>query len=210
MFKDRFKKFDGVHIPDIIEYLKVYIEKDPTVTISVGCDSVQMRRRTVYAVTIMLYDVDIKNGAHVVFFRESHNKIRDNNERLFKEAQYLHDIGTFLDEELSKFYIRKDLTDFEKKRYKYHLLKCNGEYSHVPSHLEEGVIKNLVLEPEQIPTKLVDLHVDFNPNEGKNGKNKSNTAYKSFTPWLRGLGFRTWAKSLAHASTSAADLLLKK
>ena len=209
MFKDRFKKFGGEFIPDIIQYLKDYIEKDPTVTISVGCDSVQMRRRTVYAVTIMLYDKDIKNGAHVVFFRESQTKIRDNNERLFKEAQYLHDLGTYLDEELSHFYKRSDLNDFEKNRYKYHLAKCNGEYGHVPSHLEEGVIKNLVLEPEQIPTKLVDLHVDFNPHEGKSGKNKSNTAYRSFVPWLRGLGFRTWAKPLAYASTSAADLLLK-
>ena len=210
MFKDKFKKFGGQYIPDIVEYLREYLDKDPTVTISVGCDSVQMRRRTVYAITIMLYNTDIKRGAHVVFYRESQTKIRDNNERLFKEAQYLHDLGTYLDEELSKFYKRSDLTEYEKRRYKYHLAKCNGEYDHVPSHQEEGVIKNLTLLPsDQMDWRLVDLHVDFNPSEGKSGKNKSNTAYRSYVPWLRGLGFRTWAKPLAYASTSAADLLLK-
>jgi predicted RNase H-related nuclease YkuK (DUF458 family) len=108
MFKNRFKKFGGDYIPDIIEYLKEYVDKDPTVTISVGCDSVQKRRRTVYAITIMLYNTDIKRGAHVVFFRESCTKIRDNQERLYKEAQYLHDVGTYLDNELSSWYKRED------------------------------------------------------------------------------------------------------
>lgn len=209
-YKDRFKKFGGDYIPDIIEYLKNYLEKDPTATISVGCDSVQMRRRTVYAITVMMYNTDVRRGAHVVFFRESQTKIRDNNERLFKEAQYLHDVGTYLHEELSKFYSRQDLTPYEKRRYKYHILKCNGEYSHVPSHQEEGVIKNLTLLPsDEMDWKLVDLHMDFNPFEGVSGKNKSNSAYKSYSPWLRGLAFRTWGKPLAFASTSAADLLLK-
>ena len=146
MFKNRFKRFGGDYIPDIIQYLKEYIQKDPGVTISVGCDSIQKRRRTVYAITIMMYNGDLKHGAHVVFFRESCPKIRDNNERLFKEAQYLHDVGTYLHDELSQFYVRQDLTPFEKRRYKYHLLKCNGEYAHVPSHQEEGVIKNLTHE----------------------------------------------------------------
>ena len=61
--------------------------------------------------------------------------------------------------------------------------------------------------------KLVDIHVDFNPFEGKMNergvaKNKSYIAYKSFTPWLKGLGFRVWSKPMSPASSSAADLLL--
>ena len=215
MYKNRFKRFGGEYIPDIIEYLREYVEKDPTVTITVGCDSIQKRRRTVYAITIMLYNTDIKRGAHVVFFRESCNKIRDNQERLYKEAQYLHDVGTYLDTELSSWYKREDLTDSERKRYKYHLLKCAGEYKNVQSHHEDDVMKNLFLTPaDMMDFKLVDLHVDFNPVEGSINekgisKNRSYVAYKSFAPWLRGLGFRTWAKPLAHASTSAADLLLQ-
>lgn len=215
MYKNRFKRFGGDYIPDIIEYIKDYIKNDPTATVTVGCDSIQKRRRTTYAITLMLYNTDIRNGAHVVFFRESCPKIRDNQERLFKEAQYLHDIGSYLDKELSEFYVRKDLTELEMKRYKYHLLKCAGEYSHVPSHQEEAVMRNLILLPEdKLEPRLVDLHVDFNPVEGtinERGvsKNRSYTAYKSYVPWLRGMGFRTWAKPTAYAATSAADLLLK-
>lgn len=215
MFKNRFKKFGGDYIPDIIEYLKEYIQKDPGVTISIGCDSIQKRRRTVYAVTIMMYNTDLRRGAHVVFFRESCPKIRDNNERLFREAQYLHDLGVYLDDELSQFYQRTDLCDREKKRYKYHLLKCAGEYSHVPLHQEEAVMNALFLTPaDMIDFRTIDIHVDFNPFEGtlnEKGimKNKSYAAYKSYAPWLRGMGFRTWAKPMAFAATSAADLLLQ-
>ena len=210
MFRDRFKKFGGQFIPDIIEYLKEQLEIDPGMTISVGCDSIQLRRRTIYAITIMMYNSEVKKGAHVVFFRDSCPKIRENQERLYKEALYLHDLGTFLDENLSPFYKRSDLNDIERKRYKYHLAKCNNEYAHVPNHQEEGVIKNLLMTPaDNIEFKLVDLHVDFNPFEGTSGKNKSYVAYKSFVPWLRGLGFRVWAKPSSSASSSAADFLLK-
>lgn len=209
-YKDKFKKFGGSYIPDIIEYLKGYIEKEPGVTISVGCDSIQVRRKTIYAITIMLYSQDIKNGAHVVFFRESCSKIRDIQMRLYKEAEYLHEVGEFINSELDKFYKRSDLSDFEKKRYKYHILKSNGEYKNVELHQEESVIKNLILtESDNMEFKNIDLHVDFNPFEGDRGhRNKSNIAYKNYVPWLRGLGYRVWAKPSSAAASSAADLLL--
>ena len=215
MYKSKFKKFGGDYIPDIVQYIKEYLEIDQTATITVGCDSIQKRRRTVYAVTVMMYNTDLKNGAHVVFFRESCDKIRDNQERLYKEAQYLNDVGVYLDKELSEFYTREDLTEVERKRYKYHLARCNHEYSHVPIHQEEGVTNALVLTPaDRMEFRLVDLHVDFNPSEGtKNergvSKNKSYIAYKSYVPWLSGMGFRTWAKPLAFGATTAADLLLQ-
>lgn len=211
----KFKKFGGEYVEDIIEYLKLYLNEKPNVTIAVGCDSIQKRRRTMYAVTIMLYDVDIKNGAHVLFFRKSEPKIRDNNERLYNEAKYLYDVGTFLDENLAQFYNRKDLTEREQKRYKYHLLRCNGEYDYIDKHREEAFINRLtLLDSDKRDFKLVDLHVDFNPIEerysrGQIAKNKSFSAYKSFVPWLRGMGFRVWSKPEAVASSSAADLLLK-
>jgi predicted RNase H-related nuclease YkuK (DUF458 family) len=214
-FKSSFKKFGGEHISDIIEYLKDYLLKSPTATITVGCDSIQKRRRTVYAITIMMYNTDLRNGTHVIFFRESCDKIRDNQERLYKEAQYLHDVGVYLDEELSNFYEREDLTEIERKRYKFHLAKCNHEYYHVPNHLEEGVMNGMSLAPaDRMDFRLVDIHIDFNPNEGtKNergvSKNKSYIAYKSYVPWLRAMGFRTWAKPSSYASTKAADLLLQ-
>jgi predicted RNase H-related nuclease YkuK (DUF458 family) len=216
MFTNKFKQFGGTYIPDIIEYLKDYIQKDPGCTISVGCDSIQKRRRTVYACTLMMYNTDVKNGAHVVFFRESVTKIRDNFERLHKEAQYCLDIANFLDQNLSNFYIRKDLSELELKRYKYHLLRCAGEYKHIEVQNETTFIKNLPLSDfERNPQfKLVDIHLDFNPDEGiKNdrgvAKNKSSVAYKAYAPWIRGLGYRVFAKPLAWCASSAADLLLQ-
>ena len=215
MYKDRFKKFGGDYIPDIIQYLVDAEKKDPGLTITVGCDSIQARRKTIYAITVMMYNTDIKNGAHVVFFRENCPKIRENDERLYKEAQYVHDVATYLHDNLEGIYERKDLTDFNRKKYKFHLLRCNGEYEHVQPHREEAFINRLTLSDEdKMEFKLVDIHVDFNPKSGTpNGrgmtKNKSYAAYKAYSPWLRGLGFRMWAKPDSPASSSAADLLLK-
>jgi predicted RNase H-related nuclease YkuK (DUF458 family) len=216
MFRNKFKRFGGEYIPDIVEYIKDYIKNDPSATITVGCDSIQKRKRTIYACTIMMYNKDIRNGAHVVFFRENHLKIKDNHERLHKEAQYVHDIATFLDNELSGHYVRKDLTQDERKRYKFHLQRCEGENGHLLPHQEDAFLKRMSLtEYESINQyRLIDIHVDFNPNEGSINekgvyKNKSYVAYRSYVPWLRGLNFRVFAKPLGYASTSAADLLLQ-
>ena len=76
-------------------------------------------------------------------------------------------------------------------------------------------MRNLILtHADKLTPRLVDLHVDFNPFEGNINekgvrKHKSYAAYKAYAPWLRGMGFRTWAKPMAFAATSAADLLLK-
>ena len=213
--RNRFKKFGGEFIPDIVEYIKDYVKLDPSVTISLGCDSIQRRRKTIYAITLMMYNTDVRNGAHVVFFRENVPKVRDNFERLQKEAQYVHDIGEFLNSELTKHFRRNDLSIMERKRYKFHIDKCNGHYPHV-CHTEDVVIKNISLTEHEknLEYKVIDLHLDFNPVEGKVdsrgfAKNKSNMSYKACVPWLRGLGYRVWVKPNAHASTSAADLLLQ-
>ncbi len=214
--KNKFKKFGGDFIPDVVEYLKGYIKENDTVTISVGCDSIQRRRKTVYAITVKLYKHDIKNGAHVIFFRENINKVRNHLDRLQKEAEYAMELADLLNEELKPFYNRKDLTDFQRKKYKFHLLKCEGQYTHVPPHVEDNFIKNLTLLPseKEIEYKLVDIHLDYNPNEGhidKKGmaKNKSNMSYKTMVPWIRSLGYRVWVKPYAFAASSAADLLLQ-
>jgi len=216
MYRNKFKQFGGAFISDIVEYLKNYVNKDPGCTITVGCDSIQKRRRTVYACTIMMYNTDIRNGAHVVFFRESVPKIRDHFERLHKEAQYCLDVAEFLNVELSSFYQRQDLKQLELQKYKYHLLRCNGEYANVEIQNESNLIKNLPLsEFEKTGQyKLVDIHLDFNPQEGlKNergvARNKSFMAYKAYAPWLRGLGFRVFVKPLACGASTAADLLLQ-
>lgn len=214
MYKSRFKKFGGEQIPDVIEYIREIMEREPGSVVSVGCDSIQVRRRTIYAVTVMIYDTEVKKGAHVVFFRESCPKIRETQERLYKEAQFLHDVGTWINDELEKVGVTRNLPELEKRKYKYHLLKSAGEYANVELHNEEAVVRNLVMtDGDLIDTKVIDLHADFNPFESsqyeKGHRNKSFIAYKSYIPWLRGLGYRVWCKPMGHASTSAADLLLK-
>ena len=214
MYKSKFKKFGGEQIPDVVEYIKEIMEREPGSVVSVGCDSIQVRRRTIYAVTVMIYDTEVKKGAHVVFFRESCPKIRETQERLYKEAQFLHDVGTWINDELEKAGVTRDLPELEKRKYKYHLQKSAGEYANIELHNEEAVVRNLVMtDVDLMDTKVIDLHVDFNPFESsqyeKGHRNKSFIAYKSYVPWLRGLGYRVWAKPMGFASTSAADLLLK-
>jgi hypothetical protein len=135
---------------------------------------------------------------------------------LAKEAEFVDEIGEWLNEELSSFYTRKDLTDFEQKRYKFHLAKCNGEFSHVNVSNEDVVTSNLTLTDidKARDFKLIDLHLDYNPFEGKVdfrgfAKNKSNESYKAYVPWLKGLQYRVWCKPNSPAAASAADLLLK-
>lgn len=212
--RNKFKRFGGQAIPDIIEYLKEHIKVDPNVTISVGTDSVQRRRKTVYAITIMLYNTDIRNGAHVIFYRENLTKVRDHFDRLQKESEYALKLAEMLDTELSGHFTRTDLDEKERKRYKYHLLCCNGDYSHISN--EDAFINNISLTDSEKSAeyKLVDIHLDYNPKEGtvdRRGvaKNKSNMSYKAFVPWIRSMGFRVFSKNIAHAASSAADLLLK-
>ena len=216
MFDNRFKKFGGEWIDSITEYLKEKIDSNPNLTISVGCDSIQKRRKTIYANTIMLYDTDLRNGAHVVFFRETHPKIRDNQQRLYKEYEYAYNIAEFLQNNLEPFYERKDLNLFQRKSYKYHLMNCNGELKDLKIQDSDKFINNIILtDYEKIREyKLVDIHLDFNPFEStRNGRqmtnNKSNAAYNAYVPGLRGMGYRVYGKPDSHASTSAADLLLK-
>lgn len=214
--RSRFKKFDGEFIPDIVEYLKEFIKKEPTVTISVGCDSIQKKRKTLYAVTLMIYNHDIKNGAHVVFFRDNSPKIRDNFQRLSREVELALKIADFLEVELGDSYIRMDLTDYERKKYKFHISKCNGDFPNLSTFEEVNITKGLFLtDSEQTARyKLIDVHLDFNYKEGKSdsrgySKNRSYIAYKAFVPYLRGNGYRVWVKPLSFASSSAADLLVQ-
>lgn len=211
-FRNIFKKFGGEQIPDVISYLKDYLANDEYATITIGCDSVQSRSNTIFAITIAIYNSSIRNGAHVIFFRDYHDKIKTSDERLDKEVQYVYDLAMFLTEELHD-YQRKDLSDYERKRYKHHLKRCDEEYSMDGYSEDYNVIHNMILtdSDKAMDYKLVDIHVDFNPSPGNPQKpnNKSYKAYKKNVSWLRAMGFRTWAKPCAWASTSAADLLLK-
>lgn len=203
----RFKKFGGDPIPNLIEYLSSLIEADPELNISIGCDSKQFRNKTMYANTVVLYKAS--SMGHILFYRESVPKILDTFTRLYTEAEYVHKLGTFLHDELSKkFGDRKDITEQDRKKYKYHLNQNKTEQ--LSFYEERNAINNQFLSETDLVQKFkfVDIHIDFNQYDG-NGKNRSYVVYRSAVPWLRSEGFRVYGKSFSYASTSAADLLLK-
>jgi predicted RNase H-related nuclease YkuK (DUF458 family) len=216
-YRNRFKKFCGDKVPDVVEYLKEYVSKNPGITISVGCDSIQKRRKTVYACTIMMHDKDIRNGAHVIFFRESIPRLRDDQDRLYRESIYAYEIAEYLNEELTGQYVRQDIDDLERKRYKFHLEKCEGRNHDIIDQQIDKYIENLGLSNlEKIKEyKLVDIHFDYNPKEytinqrGRKQLNISNITYKNYVPWLRGLDYRVYCKPVGYGATSDADLLLQ-
>ncbi len=220
---NKFKKFGGENIPDVIEYIKNYITENPYTTIALGCDSInekkknRKRNKYVYAFALIFYDNSLKNGAHIIYFREFIPKTQmKSSDRLDKEAELTYIVAEYLEKKLSEFYNRKDLNDYENKRYKYHLAKCNGEFKNVPTFEEEKLINNLILNDEDNSKifKCIDIHLDYNPFEGSidaDGipKNKSNKSYKYYTPWLRGIGYRVYVKPLGIAASKASDFLLK-
>lgn len=64
------------------------------------------------------------------------------------------------------------------------------------------------------PTKLVEVHVDFNPkrttrNGAKITNNKSNLLYTEVMGWLCACGFKVISKPMAYSSSTIADKLCK-
>ena len=213
MYYSKFKKFAGSYIDNIIDYIMEVVEVHPNVNISVGVDSVQKRKRTVYAMTIMFYDEVLKNGAHVVFFRESVPKIFDSFTRLYREAEWGLHIAEFLHDNLKKRGYVRNITDFELKKYKFIQEVESGLHKHVKLHDQIKFIDRIELSDidRAKEYKLVDIHLDFNYKKYSYGRkiNKSFKAYEAAAPWLRGQGYITYVKPNSPAGTSAADLLLK-
>lgn len=218
MYSSRFIKFGSgskrEKIPNIVEYLMEIYKKDPNITISIGCDSIQKRRVTTYANTIVIYNNDIRNGAHIIYYKESHPKIKDVFTRLYKEAEYMNDIGTWLHSELYKNgFVRNDINLLERRKYKFSQMVEEGTHTDLAVYDQENFIDKIYLTEEELTKeyKLIDIHLDLNPIEFSKSKkfNKSYKVYKIAVPWLRGFDFRVYPKALSYAATSAADLLLK-
>ncbi len=60
------------------------------------------------------------------------------------------------------------------------------------------------------PTRKVEIHVDVNPEYGKDKRNKSHVVYSSVMGMLCGSGFSVKSKPSSFAASSAADSLLRK
>lgn len=60
-----------------------------------------------------------------------------------------------------------------------------------------------------IPVRRVEIHVDVNPNEGRDKRNRSNIAYNAVMGMLCSSGFSVKSKPIAFAASCAADYLVK-
>jgi uncharacterized protein len=132
----KFKKFGGEFIDDIVNYVNEYVKTGEDIRVMVGCDSHQRRRHTTYALVIVLYDIALRNGAHVLFMRIRDRKERDMFTRLMNESLYSLDISEYLEKNLGSHYNPK----FEKNDY-------DGSYPikrieiHADVNPEEGINK---------------------------------------------------------------------
>jgi len=209
----RFRTFDGTPIDDIVAYVCEAVSGNPMLTVSVGCDSSPQKPAT-YVVTVMMYDAGSRSGAHVVYARQSrHIRSRDVSGRLQLESEMALEVADRLDAALSALSERRDLTEFERKRYKYHLLSNEG--ATMGRRDDDAVISAVVLTDAERTARyrFVDIHMDYNAHEMSRDnrgvkKNKSNLSYKTWVPYMRGLGYRVFVKPVAYAASSAADILL--
>lgn len=175
--RKKFKKYSGEIIEDIISYIINFVNSGVDVRVIVGCDSIQKKTYTQYALTIMLYDEMRHNGAHVIYMKIKTKKERDLFSRLMNESLYSLDLSNWLDEKLEGKYIMP----------KFSVNDYDGS----------------------VPTKKVEIHVDVNPEIGRNSRNKSFVAYSSIMGLLCGLGFSVKSKPVSFAASSAADSILK-
>jgi len=80
-----FKKCNGEHITDIVQYVKSYLNDFPEVQIMIGTDSQNRSGRTVYSTVVALYKPG--NGAHCVFKRWRTPREKNRQTRLLNEVQ---------------------------------------------------------------------------------------------------------------------------
>ncbi len=108
-----YKKFGGEILEDLGQYCRDYVKENPDIIVSVGCDSKQLRRKTLYAVVVCFQHPG--NGVHVVFARKRLPKIRDLFTRLWNEAEFSRELGDYLEKELRGSYVRKLAEDEEAR-----------------------------------------------------------------------------------------------
>lgn len=102
-----YKKFGGEILDDLGEYCRKYIKENPEVVVHIGCDSRQLRKKTLYAIVVCFQHPG--HGVHVVFKRVKVPKIRDMFTRLWNEAEYSRDLGDYLETELRGHYTRREM-----------------------------------------------------------------------------------------------------
>jgi predicted RNase H-related nuclease YkuK (DUF458 family) len=94
---NNFKTLHGVPVPDIINYIKDYLNERAEVELLVGSDSQSYSNsKTVYGVVIALYTKG--KGAHVLCTKDSTPFEKDTSNRLMTEVWKAVEVAEFLRE----------------------------------------------------------------------------------------------------------------
>jgi predicted RNase H-related nuclease YkuK (DUF458 family) len=94
---NNFKTLHGVPVPDIINYIKNYLNERAEVELLVGSDSQSYSNsKTVYGVVIALYTKG--KGAHVLCTKDSTPFEKDTSNRLMTEVWKAVEVAEFLRE----------------------------------------------------------------------------------------------------------------
>ena len=176
------RKFNGERIPDINEYVLNYVKKvDRKAKIIVGCDSDNKSRKTSYAITVVFYNEELRNGAHAVYALHKVPKIKDVISKLWNEAVFVHEIAESLHNTLSGQYYYK----FDRNYY------------------DDS-------QPEKLVEIHVDLNNTRSTRNGARVSNNiSNKIYNDVMGWLCGERYKVNGKPYGYASSSVGDKLCR-
>jgi predicted RNase H-related nuclease YkuK (DUF458 family) len=177
------KKRGGERIPNINEYVLNYVKNiDRGAKVIVGCDSDNHARKTNYAITVVFYNENKRDGAHVVSTTYRVPKIKDVVSKLWNEAVLVHTVAESLHDSLRGHYY-----------YKFNRNYYDGS------------------QPEKLVEIHVDLNATKNTRNGyRMSDNKSNKIYTDVMGWLCGERYSVMGKPFGYGSTVAADAICRK
>ena len=81
----KFRTRQGIVIPDLKEYVRLWVKDKPDVQIFIGCDSQQHDRKIDYGVSVCLYEQG--KGGHIIDRRSTESLKATNNMRLWEEVE---------------------------------------------------------------------------------------------------------------------------
>jgi predicted RNase H-related nuclease YkuK (DUF458 family) len=146
-----FKKIDGEAI-ELIKYTLNIISTKPDVAIYVGTDSQNCKKVTKY-VTVVAYRYGSR-GVHFIYQLSSEKKIKDQFERLFKEAEMSIKIAEYLkSKSISVFAI--DLDYNKNKKF-----ESNKLVTATRGWCESLGYKVIIKPDEQVATRAADMIVN--------------------------------------------------
>lgn len=88
-----FKRLTDNQDINLAKYAKKILDEKPEATIYIGCDSQQIKTKTVYA-TVLVFRY--QNGAHITYKREYEPAIKDIWPRLWKEVEKSVSVAEYL------------------------------------------------------------------------------------------------------------------